>query len=198
MDSWTHGQVFKTSEKLTEFVGLRVRYLLTILKETLTSMADGRLRLDDVNQEALIDICGLAGEWKGNTVFQHLVVFDSIQFANFWVTEWTKLLGSASSREDLVTKLEAAGRHAQDAVPNLSLAQKPCLSWQSFKKVATTASDADRHEAGAEAKASTNDANETASSHAHAGHTCCSCRDSRCMSMSLVSVPVLVTCCWLP
>ena len=106
-------------EKLQDFVGLRVRYVFAVLKEAVSeeSMAatmDEPLRKSLLDVAAAVESCPRQGPQPNarQELFQLLLVFDSMQFARYWVTEWHGLLSKMQSVEDLKQKLATATQTA--------------------------------------------------------------------------------------
>ena len=95
-------QVFGTVANVQEFAGLRTKYLLVILKEVLENKP-----ISEVTDERKIQMIDIVQLGVKSEDFQTLVVFDSVQFAASWAREWTSLLLSATSLDDMVGRIKA-------------------------------------------------------------------------------------------
>ena len=130
-------EVFLTSEKLQEFVGIRVRYLFVILKESLASQQAVTIE-DEATRAALIDVAELVqSSWNArqdSSLFSLLVIHDSMQFAHYWVSEWNGLLSNLKSVDELQQKMKKT-TPAAAAAGIAGSSQAPVLSTQSFKSL---------------------------------------------------------------
>ena len=91
-------QVFKTTDTLQKVCSLRVRYLLTCLKEVFCLDCVG-LDVSDHIKRLIDNLCAVP---MVSDTFGALVSFDSVQFATHWVHEWSTLIEKSES--DSVTE----------------------------------------------------------------------------------------------
>lgn len=95
-------QVFGTVENLKAFASLRTKYLLLALKEVISGK-----EIAGVNAEKRTFLLQLAALPYNSKEFDLLVVFDSVQFSQFWAKEWASLLQRAGTMEELVKILQS-------------------------------------------------------------------------------------------
>lgn len=103
-------KVFGTSDNLQSFVGLRAKYILTIVKEVLNEK-----KLVDITPEKKAFLTSLtAMPFKGRD-FDGLIVFDAVQFAKSWAKEWTSLLEKVNSLNELAVTIDAMNNVVTEA-----------------------------------------------------------------------------------
>ena len=85
--------VFRDVDKLQQFASLRLRYLLAILKETLSMESKPLKQLSPSAQDCLRRLCEVSPK---SDEFDRMFVFDSMQFTKLWSTEWARLLSNSS------------------------------------------------------------------------------------------------------
>lgn len=98
--------MFRTVDNLTQMVGLRVKYLLAVLKETMQCQGGPgqQVQLSETTKRL---ICDLVQAANGSEIFELLVVFDSVQFVNYWAQEWATLLSQSSSLDQLKATIKS-------------------------------------------------------------------------------------------
>lgn len=117
--------MFGTLENLHSFVSLRLKYLITILREVLPKVIINDVGSHEM-KDALVQIASLSFE---GPEFETLVIFDSIQFAQTWAREWADLLLKARNVEHLAKLVRAmptvvaAGGGGTDAPEQSELGQ---------------------------------------------------------------------------
>lgn len=91
-------------DNLKNFASLRTKYILAILKESVEA-----LHIEGVTDDSEVRNClaKVSAVGYDTTTFDLLVVFDSIQFAQTWVNEWSKLLTGVKSLEEVQNRVQA-------------------------------------------------------------------------------------------
>lgn len=115
--------MFKDVDRLQKCASLRVKYLLNILHEVISATkgmpeVQANLKIPSTTESLLQKLTNVAMD---SQVFELLVVFDAIQFNQFWAREWASLLTKATSMSELLqllgqsTKQNASGATAMQA-----------------------------------------------------------------------------------
>lgn len=112
-------QVFASLDNLQRFARLRTRYLLSVLKEA--SSADKLARWSGKHPHLSTLVSKLGDVAITSEEFDLLVTFDSVQFAQTWAREWSNLLVTCKSPDELFSYIKSLNTVVEDSQRGTSL-----------------------------------------------------------------------------